>query len=138
MREIGNIVLLILLMGDLHAQQRVAIISKCGGSDTVTIRSIIDNDRDGMNDALEQRLLEHFMPAIIQFADDNCPGPALDGSGDSNLVVCHIAPVPCQYVMSDVIDSVKTHPVPLAEDTALLTGMVWYQPLVMVNAAVLY
>ena len=120
------------------AQQTVTVISKCGGVDTVTIPSIIDNDLDGMDDALEQRLLNYFMPTIIQFNDESCPGPALNGTGDSNLVVCHIYPLPQQYTFSNNLDSVLQHPVALVPKKGLVTGLIWYDPLIKVNTALIY
>ena len=122
----------------LPAQQQVAVISRCGGTETVTIPTIIDADLDGMDDRLEQRLLDRFMPLIIQFSNENCPGPALDGTGDSNLIACHIYPVPQQYVWSTNYDSIKVHPVALVPVRGLVPGMVWYYPLIKVNCAVLY
>ena len=90
----------------ISAQQNVVVISRCGGTDTVSIPSIVDNDADGMDDALEQQLLNYFMPTVIQFDDESCPGPALNGTGDSNLIVCHIYPLPQQYTFSNSLDSV--------------------------------
>lgn len=122
----------------LSAQKTVAVISRCGGVDSLIIPSITDNDGDGMDDALESKLLNRFMPTIIQFSDESCPGPALDGTGDSNLVVCHIYPIPQQYALSNNLTSVQTHPVAVVGSKQLTPGLVWYNPLIMVNAAVLY
>ena len=120
------------------AQQQAVVMSRCGGADTVIIPNIIDNDLDGMDDHLEQMLLDRFMPVIIQFNNENCPGPALDGTGDSNLVACHIYPYPQQYTRSRSLDSVLTHPVPVVPAHGLHAGLIWYEPLIKVNTAVLY
>jgi hypothetical protein len=120
------------------AQQQVTVISRCGGLDTVSIPAIVDNDADGMDDVLEQKLLNRFMPTFIQFDNESCPGPAIDGSGDSNLVVCHIYPIPQQYVASNKLDSVKNKPSALVPKRGLTVGLYWYRPFIMVNAALLY
>ncbi len=120
------------------AQMQVTVISRCGGVDTVIIPSITDNDGDGMDDILEQKLLNKFMPTFIQFDNESCPGPATDGSGDSNLVVCHIYPIPQQYVASNKLDSIKTNPVAIVPKRGLTVGLYWYKPFIMVNAALLY
>lgn len=131
--------MLMILSLALSAQQRVGVVSRCGGTDSVTIPTIVDNDLDGMDDRLEQRLLNYFMPVIIQYNSENCPGPALNGTGDSNLVVCHIYPLPGQYSMGAISpDSIKVHPVALVGDTGLVTGMIWYDPVIIVHCAVLY
>ncbi len=123
----------------VSAQQQVNVISRCGGMQSVTIPSILDTDLDGLDDRLEQKLLDHFMPVIIQFDNETCPGPALDGSGDSNLLVCHIYPLPGQYTMSaGSPDSLKVHPVAMVSDTGLVTGMIWYEPQIIVQCALLY
>lgn len=122
----------------IKAQQQATVISRCGGSEIVTIPSIIDADLDGMGDRLEQLLLNRFMPKIIQFSDESCPGPALDGTGDSNLIVCHIYPVPQQYTRSSSYDSILIHPVALVPARGLVPGLIWYYPLVKVNCAILY
>lgn len=119
-------------------QQNVVVIARCGGVDTISIPNIIDNDLDGMDDALEQKLLDYFFPAFIKFDNESCQGPALDGSGDSNLVVSHIYPYPQQYTFSNSPDSVLTHPVALVPKGGLVTGMIWYNALIKVNAALLY
>lgn len=122
-----------------RAQQQVSVVSRCGGVQQVTIPSITDIDLDGLDDRLEQKLLDNFMPVIIQFSDESCPGPALDGTGDSNLVVCHIFPLPGQYTMSAVSpDSLKVHPVAMVGDTGLQTGMIWYDPQLIVECGILY
>lgn len=120
------------------AQQTVGIISPCGGVDSVTIPNIIDNDHDGMDDSLEKLLAIHFMPTVIQFSDESCPGPALDGTGDSNLVVYAMYPFPQQYTRSNSYDSILNHPVPVVPAHGLHAGLIWYSPLIMVNTAVLY
>src|SRR5688572_23492638 len=84
----------------LSAQQQVTIISECGGLDTITIPTIVDNDLDGMDDALEQLLLDRFMPYIVQYNGDDCPGPNTNGTGDTNLVASRIFPIPQQYTNS--------------------------------------
>ncbi|MDB5283097.1 MAG: hypothetical protein JWO06_2172 [Bacteroidota bacterium] len=122
----------------LKAQQQVTVISRCGGTNTVVIPNIIDNDLDGMDDRLEQKLLDHFMPVVIQFNNETCPGPALDGTGDSNLIVCHIFPYPQQYTTNTNLSSVVTHPVAVVPSHGLYAGLVWYNPLIIVNTAVLY
>src|SRR4051812_12965520 len=97
-----NVFLFVLLISTLYiskAQQAVNLVGRCGGLENLTIPSIVDNDLDGMDDKLEQSLLEHFMPVIIQFNNETCPGPAINGTGDSNLLVCHIYPLPGQYSM---------------------------------------
>lgn len=127
---------IILLNGT--AQQQVTVISRCGGTKTVTIPTITDNDLDGMDDLLEEKLLQYFTPVFIQFSNDNCPGPAIDGSGDSNLVVCHIYPLPQQYTFNTNPDSLKIHPAPLVPEKGLITGLIWYEPTIKVNAALLY
>ncbi|HWB63075.1 MAG TPA: T9SS type A sorting domain-containing protein [Chitinophagales bacterium] len=131
-------VFLMFLTGFLPAQQQVTVISRCGGIETLTIPSIIDNDHDGMDDRLEQKLLNTFMPTIIQFSDESCPGPALDGSGDSNLIACHIYPLPQQYTRSASLDSVLNHPVAMVPAHGLIAGLIWYNPTIIVNCAVLY
>ncbi|MFN8287294.1 MAG: T9SS type A sorting domain-containing protein [Chitinophagales bacterium] len=131
-------VLLLLCCSFLRAQQPVNVISRCGGTETVFIPGITDNDGDGMSDVLENKLLQHFMPTFIQFSDESCPGPALDGTGDSNLVVCRIFPIPQQYSLTNNLNSVLTQPVPVVGSKQLTPGLVWYNPLVMVNAALLY
>ena len=70
---VGPVLLLLPCM--LAAQQKAVIIDRCGGVDSITIPAIIDNDRDGMDDRLEQKLLNYFMPVIIQYDNENCPGP---------------------------------------------------------------
>ncbi|MCX6200273.1 MAG: T9SS type A sorting domain-containing protein [Bacteroidetes bacterium] len=127
-----------LLSITISAQQNVVVVSRCGGTDTVTIPSIVDNDADGMDDALEQQLLNYFMPTVIQFDDESCPGPALNGTGDSNLIVCHIYPLPQQYSFSSSLDSVLTHPTAIVPKKGLAIGMIWYAPLIKVNTALLY
>lgn len=122
----------------ISAQQNVVVVSRCGGTDTVIIPTIIDNDADGMDDALEQQLLNFFMPTVIQFDDESCPGPALNGTGDSNLIVCHIYPLPQQYTSSSSLDSVLTHPSAIVPKKGLSIGMIWYAPLIKVNTALLY
>ncbi|MFN8316371.1 MAG: T9SS type A sorting domain-containing protein [Chitinophagales bacterium] len=129
---------LILLSVSSNAQQQVTVISRCGGVDTVFIPTITDNDHDRMDDALEQKLIRRFCPKIIQFDDESCPGPALDGTGDSNLVVCHIYPYPQQYCISSSLDSVKTNPTALVPKRGLYPGLMWYNPLIMVHTALLY
>lgn len=138
-----NKLFIILLLGSVlsfkaTAQQQVTIISRCGGVDTVTIPAITDNDQDGMDDILEQRLIERFMPTFIEFDNESCPGPATDGTGDSNLVVCHIYPVPQQYTANANISSVVTNPVAIIPRGGLYTGLVWYNTFIKVNAALLY
>lgn len=120
------------------AQHQVSVISRCGGSDLVTIPSIVDRDQDGMDDRLEQKLLQQFIPKIIQFSDESCPGPALDGSGDTNMIVCHIYPIPQQYTRSGSYDSIMVHPVAVVPAHRLVPGLIWYYPKVKVNCAVLY
>jgi hypothetical protein len=132
------LILLICLPIGLLAQQQVTVISRCGGTETVTIPSITDVDLDGMDDRLEQLLLNRFMPKIIQFSDESCPGPALNGTGDSNLIVCHIYPIPQQYTRSSSYDSIMQHPVALVTARGLVPGLIWYYPLVKVNCAILY
>jgi hypothetical protein len=122
----------------ISAQQTVTVISRCGGIDTLTIPSITDNDHDGMDDRLEQKLLDNFMPAVMGFTSENCPGPALDGTGDTNLIVCHIYPYPQQYTRNTSPDSVKTQPVALVPKHGLTTGLIWYNALIKINTAVLY
>lgn len=122
----------------LYAQQKVAVISRCGGIDSATIPTITDNDQDGMDDALEQKLIEHFTPVFIQFDNESCPGPSTAGTGDSNLVVCHVYPLPQQYTTSNNLDSVKNKPTAVVPSKGLTTGLVWYKPLIKVNAALLY
>ncbi len=122
----------------LEAQQQVTVISRCGGTDTLTIPTIVDNDLDGMDDALEQKLLNYFMPTLIQFDDESCPGPALNGTGDSNLIVCHIYPVPQQYCSLATVSLVLTQPVAIVPSGGLATGLVWYNPLIKINTALLY
>lgn len=139
MRNILLFLFILLLPGlSLRAQQQVSVISRCGGTDLVTIPSIVDADQDGMDDRLEQKLLQQFMPKIIQFSDESCPGPALDGTGDSNLIVCHIYPIPQQYTRSSSYDSIQIHPVALVPAHQLVPGLIWYYPKVKVNCAVLY
>ena len=122
----------------LSAQMHVAVMSKCGGVDTIVIPNITDNDQDGMDDRLEQMLLNKFMPVVIQFSNENCPGPALNGGGDSNLIACHIYPIPQQYTRSSSYDSILTHPVPVVGPRQLRAGLIWYNPIVKINTAVLY
>jgi hypothetical protein len=141
MRIMPVCIFLVLLISSpfLSAQQQITIVGRCGGSETVTIPVTIDNDLDGMDDLLEQKLLDYFMPVIIQFSGESCPGPALDGSGDSNLVVCHIYPLPGQYTMNSVNpDSLKVHPAVEVSDTGLMTGMIWYDPFIVAHCALLY
>jgi hypothetical protein len=116
----------------------VAVISPCGGIDSVVIPNITDRDSDGMDDHLEQLLLDHFMPPVIQFSGENCPGPALDGSGDSNIIATRISPYPEQYTWSSSPDSVQVHPVALVGPRQLVPGMYWHLPFIMVHCAVLY
>jgi hypothetical protein len=131
--------ILALIMPDfVNAQMHVAVMSKCGGVDTVVIPNIIDNDHDGMDDRLEQKLLDKFMPLIIQFSDESCPGPALNGTGDSNLIACHIYPIPQQYTRSSSYDSILVHPVPVVGPRQLRAGLIWYNPIIKINTAVLY
>lgn len=133
-----HLLFLLLFPVFLSAQQPVTVISSCGGTDTVFIPAITDNDADGMDDMLEQKLLNRFMPTIVQFSGESCPGPALDGTGDSNLVVCRIYPIPQQYARTNSLDSVLINPVALVPAKGLVPGLVWYQPLIMVNCALLY
>ncbi len=128
----------VLLLFTATAQQTVTVLSKCGGVDTVTIPAITDNDLDGMDDRLEQLLIERFMPTFIEFDNESCPGPATDGTGDSNLVVCHIYPIPQQYTANTNLSSVLTNPVALVHKGGLYTGLVWYNTIIKVNAALLY
>ncbi|MCW5907499.1 MAG: T9SS type A sorting domain-containing protein [Chitinophagales bacterium] len=127
-----------IILLNVTAQQQVTVLSRCGGTQTVTIPTITDNDLDGMDDLLEEKLLQYFTPAFIQFSNDNCPGPAVDGSGDSNLVVNRIYPLPQQYTFSTNPDSLKIHPIALVPAKGLVTGLIWYEPMVKVNAALLY
>lgn len=120
------------------AQQLATVISRCGGIDTVFIPTIIDNDHDKMDDALEQKLIRKFCPMFIQFDDESCPGPALNGIGDSNLVVSHIYPYPQQYCTSSALDSVKINPSAVVPKQSLYPGLIWYNPLIMVHSALLY
>ncbi|MFN8300177.1 MAG: T9SS type A sorting domain-containing protein [Chitinophagales bacterium] len=138
MRVIRLLFIFFALPAFLHAQQQVSVVNPCGGSQNLTIPSIADNDADGMDDILEQKLLNRFMPTIIQFSGETCPGPALDGTGDSNLVVCHIYPIPQQYARTNDLDSVLLNPVAVVPAKGLIPGLVWYKPLVMVNCALLY
>lgn len=98
----------------------------------------MDNDLDGMDDALEQKLLDYFTPTIIKFDNESCDGPALDGSGDSNIVVCHIYPIPQQYARSNSFDSIFTHPSAIVGAGQLVPGLIWYKPIVKINCAILY
>jgi hypothetical protein len=132
------LLLAVILPSCVYAQQQVSVISRCGGTETVTIPSITDIDQDGMDDRLEQLLLDKFMPVIVQFSNENCPGPALNGTGDTNLVACHIYPVPQQYTRSSSYDSILIHPVALVPSRGLVPGLIWYNSLVKVNCAVLY
>jgi hypothetical protein len=120
------------------AQQHVAVISRCGGVDTVVIPNITDNDHDGMDDHLEQMLLDKFMPPVMMFSNENCPGPALNGTGDTNLIATRISPYPQQYTWSSTPDSVQVHPVPLVAARHLVPGMIWHNHFIMVHTAVLY
>lgn len=113
-------------------------MGRCGGTEAVTIPTIVDNDGDGMDDTLEQLLVEHFLPTFIQFDNESCPGPATDGTGDTNLVVCRIYPLPQQYAISTNLDSVVVHPTALVPAAGLITNLIWYKPLIIVNAALLY
>jgi hypothetical protein len=122
----------------LSAQMHVAVISACGGLDSVVIPNITDRDSDGMDDHLEQLLLDNFMPPVIQFSGENCPGPALDGSGDSNIIATRISPYPEQYTWSSSPDSVQVHPIALVGPRQLVPGMYWHSPFIMVHCAVLY
>ncbi|MBS1624050.1 MAG: T9SS type A sorting domain-containing protein [Bacteroidetes bacterium] len=126
------------LIHRVYAQQQATVMGRCGGTEIVTIPSITDMDQDGMDDRLEQKLLMQFMPKIIQFSDESCPGPALDGTGDSNLIACHIYPIPQQYTRSSSYDSILVHPVALVPAHQLVPGLIWYYPKVKVNCAVLY
>ncbi len=130
--------IIFLLPFTISAQQNVVVVSRCGGTDTVSIPNIVDNDADGMDDVLEQQLLNYFMPTIIQFDDESCPGPALNGTGDSNLIVSHIYPLPQQYSFSNSLDSVLIHPLAIVPKKGLSIGMIWYAPLIKVNTALLY
>ncbi len=132
------LILLLPLPPAVYAQQQATVMSRCGGVETVTIPSISDVDQDGMDDRLEQKLLQQFTPKIIQFSDESCPGPALNGTGDSNLIVCHIYPIPQQYTRSSSYDSILIHPVPLAAAHQLVPGLIWYYPKIKVNCAILY
>lgn len=138
MKSFSISLLLIFALRFAVAQQPVNVISRCGGTETLFIPNITDNDADGMDDALESKLLAHFMPTFIQFSDESCPGPALDGTGDSNLVVCHIYPLPQQYALNSNLNSVQPQPSAVVGSKQLTPGLVWYKPLVMVNAALLY
>ena len=131
-------VLLFLLPALLPAQQHVAVISRCGGIDTVIIPNIVDRDSDGMDDALEQMLLNKFMPAIMMFSNETCPGPALNGTGDTNLIAARISPYPGQYSRSTSLDSVLIHPYAVVASKQLTAGLIWYDPFIMVHCAVLY
>ena len=130
--------LMLLLPALLPAQQHVAVISRCGGIDTVIIPNIVDRDSDGMDDALEQMLLNKFMPAIMMFSNETCPGPALNGTGDTNLVAARISPYPGQYTRSTSLDSVLIHPYAVVASKQLTAGLIWYDPFIMVHCAVLY
>jgi len=130
--------LLFLQVQNIFCQQQVISISRCGGADTVSIPSIIDNDNDGMDDVLEQKLIEKFMPSFIQFSGDNCPGPAVDGSGDTNLVVCHIFPLPQQYARTSSLDSILMKPKPIVPKRGLTVGLVWHNTTILINGALLY
>lgn len=135
------LLLLLVILGStvyLSAQQQVTIVSPCGGWDTISIPQIIDNDLDGMDDGLEQQLLDNFMPYIVQYVSDNCPGPNTDGTGDTNLVVSRIFPIPQQYTSTSNIDSVKLHPAPIVPAHGLTIGLVWYNTIVKINSALLY
>lgn len=131
-------ILIFSLLDRVSGQQQVTVMSRCGGTDIVTIPSIIDADQDGMDDRLEEKLLRQFMPKIIQFSDESCPGPALNGTGDTNLIACHIYPIPQQYTRSSSYDSILIHPVPVVAAHQLVPGLIWYYPKVKVNCAVLY
>ena len=131
-------ILLMMIPCFASAQMHVAVMSRCGGVDTVIIPQITDNDQDGMDDRLEQLLLDKFMPIVIQFSNENCPGPALNGGGDTNLIACHIYPIPQQYTRSSSYDSILTHPVPMVGPRQLRAGLIWYHPIIKINTAVLY
>ena len=134
----GIFYLLLILPLISSAQQRVAVISKCGGVDTVVIPNITDNDHDGMDDRLEQMLLDKFMPPVMMFSNETCPGPALNGTGDTNLIATRISPYPQQYTWSNSPDSVQIHPVALVGPRHLVPGMYWHNHFIMVHTAVLY
>jgi hypothetical protein len=122
----------------LSAQMHVAVISPCGGIDSVVIPNITDRDSDGMDDRLETLLLAQFMPPVMMFSNENCPGPALNGTGDTNLIATRITPYPQQYTWSNSPDSVQVHPVALVGPRQLVPGMYWHTHFIMVHCAVLY
>jgi hypothetical protein len=138
MRSFSISLFVLLIAHNIFCQQQVISISRCGGADSLSIPSIIDNDNDGMDDILEQKLIEKFMPSFIQFSGDNCPGPAVNGTGDTNLVVCHIFPLPQQYARTSSLDSILIKPKQIAPRRGLTVGLVWHNTTILINAALLY
>ncbi len=123
----------------IFSQQQFSEIKPCGGSSYFSLQ-ITDNDSDGLDDGLEQILLEKFMPVFIRFDDDDCPGPSPSGSTtiDTNIVVCRIFPVPPQFTIGINLQLLSENPVELAGEKNLKTGMVWYEPTLIANCALLY
>ncbi len=91
-----------------------------------------------MDDGLEQLLLDRFVPYIVQYNSDDCPGPNTNGTGDTNLVVSRIFPISQQYTNTNSIDSVKINPTPITAPSGLTVGLYWYSTVVKVNSALLY
>lgn len=123
----------------LLSQQQYPEINPCGGTSVVSI-SISDNDSDGMDDGLEQILLNKFMPVFIRFNDDGCPGPSPTGAtgNDTNLVVCRIFPIPPQYTEGSGVQLISLNPTEVVSEKNLKTGLVWYEPTIIAHCALLY
>src|ERR1035437_9009133 len=120
--------------------QSKQVIGRCGGSYFVTHPAFTDKDQDGLSDTLEQVLLHHFVPTIIQFTDEKCPGPSIGtaNSTDTNLVVCRIFPLFQQYIASNDVSLIQNNPSPLINEKCLHAGLVWYDNLIVIYGAVLY
>lgn len=120
--------------------QTFTAVNRCGGTTALDIPDFIDNDIDGLSDELEQVLLNAYIPKFVQYADDDCPGPATGTSNptDSNLVVCHIFPMYQQYVNGSDESVLYASPTAIVNENCLRTRISWYENTVMIYAALLY
>ncbi len=120
--------------------QNFDIVNRCGGTASLDIPNFIDNDVDGLSDELELLLLNTYVPKFVQYADDDCPGPATGTSNptDSNLVVCHIFPMHQQYVNGSDEPVLYSTPTAMVNENCLRTGIGWFENTVLIYGALLY
>lgn len=120
--------------------QTFQVMSRCGGSNSVSLPSFNDNDMDGLSDTLENLLLQHFVPTFIQFSDEGCPGLSVGTSAitDTNLTVCRIFPLFQQYTAGNNVSEIQSWPQAIVNERCLTTGLTWYENQIVIYGAVLY